>query len=85
MGSVTGIVLPPYYIDQSSLPACFSYAGYLAFVSQFPKTDTADTVFAEHSMRTAANAAPRIVARRKLRAFLLFVDHRFFRHFLQPP
>ena len=67
------------------LPACLSYAGNLSLVSEFTEADTADTVFAEVSVRSAADLATVVLSGGELLFLLLLVDHGFLCHFFFPP
>jgi hypothetical protein len=57
------------------LPGSLSDARNLALIGKFAEADTAYAVFAEISVRTAADLATVISSRRELRSGLLSDDH----------
>ena len=57
------------------LPAGFLYAGNLSLISQFAEADSADTIFSEVCMRTAADPAAVIFSCGELLLALLFDFH----------
>ena len=56
------------------LPACFFYAGNLAFVSKIAEAYTANAVFAQISVRSAADFATVVFAGGEFRFFAPFFD-----------
>ena len=61
-------------------PAGLLDTGDLAFVGQFTEADTADAVFSQIRVRTAADTAAGIFSCGELRRALLFNLHRSFCH-----
>ena len=65
----------PELFRSDLLPARFSDSRDLALVSEFTETDTANTVFAEVSVRSAANLAASVFSCGELLFSLLLQNH----------
>jgi hypothetical protein len=65
MGS--DIDIKDFLLSDYRLPACFPYAGDLALVSQFAEANTAYAKLMQSPVRTAANLAATVSARREFR------------------
>ena len=67
------------------LPACLSYAGNFALVSEFTEADTADTELTKVSVGTTADLATVVLTCGVLLCLLLFKDHSLLCHLTFPP
>ena len=62
-------------LSEKCLPTSFLYARDLTFVSQFTEANSADTVFSQYRMRTAADIASSIFSCGEFLFALLFDFH----------